>query len=352
MIKLDANVGIFSDIHIGLGQDSQIWHKNILQFANWTVEVYKNKNISQILIPGDVFHNRNEISVNTISMASDFFNIFLKNNFEIFISTGNHDCYYKDRSDVNSISLLRGWSNITLVDTEPVIFGIKKSDRKVVMVPWGTNIENIPLSDICLGHFEIESFKMNTYKTCEHGIKSENLLSKSPFIISGHFHRRAFRPYNNGSILYLGSPYQQNFGDIDDSRGIYTMNLLNNEFEFIENTISPKHIKVFLSHILSKKINSKKLKEIIPNNMVSLVIDANILPEEINLISDKLHNLNPNFFRIEYKVSEETISSNNVSENFDSVDILNNLKDFIKAIDINFKEETFSYLEELYLKLT
>jgi len=352
MIKLDSNVGIFSDIHIGLGQDSQVWHKNILQFAEWASSIYKSKNINQILIPGDIFHNRNEISVNTLSMASDFFNIFLKNNFEIFISTGNHDCYYKDRSDVNSISLLRGWSNITLVDDKPCIFEVKNTKKKVSMIPWGTSIENIPQTDICLGHFEIESFKMNTYKTCEHGLKSENLLSKSPFIISGHFHRKAFRTYNNGHILYLGSPYQQNFGDIDDSRGIYTMDLSNNHFEFIENTISPKHVKIFLSDVLSKKTTSNILKEIVPSNMVSLVIDSTLLPEEINLITDKLHNLNPNFFRIEYKVPEGSIPSGEVDKNFDGIDILKNLNDFIGAIDINFKEETFSYLEELYLKLT
>ena len=352
MNKLDSKVGVFSDIHIGLGQDSTIWHKNILEFAEWAVSVYKEKDVNQILIPGDVFHNRNEISVNTLNMASEFFNIFLKNDFEIFISTGNHDCYYKDRSDINSISLLRGWSNITLVDSEPRIFNIKNSNKKLSMIPWGTEIIDIPSSDICFGHFEIESFKMNSYKVCEHGTKSENLLSKSPFIVSGHFHRRTFRTYENGHILYLGSPYQQNFGDMGDSRGIYVMNLLDNNFEFIENNVSPKHIKIFLSEILSQKIDPVFLKKNIPGNMISLVIDTTILPEEVSLISNKLHNLNPSFYRVEYKNVEVNTTSNNAVGNFDTVDILKNLSDFIEVVDINFKKETFLYLEELYLKLS
>jgi DNA repair exonuclease SbcCD nuclease subunit len=68
-----SKVGMFSDIHIGLGQDSSIWHNNILEFADWVVDLYDKRGISEIIIPGDIFHNRNEISVNTLSIAKDFF---------------------------------------------------------------------------------------------------------------------------------------------------------------------------------------------------------------------------------------------------------------------------------------
>ena len=77
MPKLNSQyIGLFSDIHIGLGQDSSVWHKNILEFAHWVSDVYTNKGISEIIIPGDIFHNRNEISVNTLAMAKEFFEIF------------------------------------------------------------------------------------------------------------------------------------------------------------------------------------------------------------------------------------------------------------------------------------
>jgi predicted MPP superfamily phosphohydrolase len=181
-------VGFFSDIHIGLGQDSAVWHSNILEFARWVTDFYSKHGINEIIIPGDIFHNRNEISVNTLNKAKEFFDLF--KDFKVYISTGNHDCYYKDRSDVNSISLLGGWNNIVLVDKTPQVLTIHNSDKTLSLIPWGTSVEDIPVSDICVGHFEIKTFRMNTYKECEHGMESNNLLAKSPFIISGHFHRR------------------------------------------------------------------------------------------------------------------------------------------------------------------
>ena len=234
-------IGIFSDIHIGLGQDSSTWHKIILDFSKWVRKVYTDLGINDIIIPGDIFHNRSEISVNTLSVAKEFFENL--KDFRIFISAGNHDCYYKDRSDVNSISLFKGWNNIVVIDKEPLI--IEAKGKKISLIPWGTEIENIPKADICFGHFEIQTFKMNSYKVCDHGIESVSLLDKSPLIFSGHFHTRDDRSYKKGRIVYVGSPYQQNFGDIDQIRGIYTFNPEFGDLNFIENDKSPKHIKLY-----------------------------------------------------------------------------------------------------------
>jgi DNA repair exonuclease SbcCD nuclease subunit len=343
-------IGIFSDIHIGLGQNSETWHSNILNFAKWAAEIYTQRGINEILIPGDIFHNRNEISVNTLSTAKQFFDIF--SNFKIYISTGNHDCYYKERSDINSISLFDGWNNITIIDKEPRIFEIVNSTKKLCMIPWGIDIKDIPDNmDYCVGHFEIKSFKMNNHATCDHGMTSAELLNKAKYIITGHFHKRTHRHYENGEILYLGSPYQQNFGDMDEERGIYIFDLEKDNFDFILNNVSPKHVKISLSKILSKELPSSFIRNNVPNNLVCLLIDVNLPPEEISLISSKLQNLNPKFFRLDYKVPDKDLSIN-ISENtYDSIDISKNILDFIEAMDIEHKKEIFDYLNDLYLKL-
>ena len=343
-------VGLFSDIHIGLGQDSSIWHKNVLDFADWAVDFYEKNNITEILIPGDIFHNRNEISVNTLSVAQQFFKKF--KDFKLFISTGNHDCYYKDRTDINSISMLSEWSNITLIDSEPRVFYINNSDLKLSMIPWGTDIKDIPEADYCVGHFEILTFKMNSFKTCDHGWKTTDILNKSNFIITGHFHTPTHRVYNKGDILYLGSPYQQNFGDAGDKRGIYVLNLLTREFEFVENTISPSHEKILLSSILNGSISSETLKKIVPNNMVSLVIDTNLDSSKLALLTSKIQKLNPKFFRTDYQNTDQTLTlSTSGTSQYDSIDIPQNINDFVEALDISHKNETCLYLNELYYKL-
>lgn len=340
-------IGLFSDIHIGLGQDSNVWHQNILDFAKWTVDVFLKRNITEIIIPGDIFHNRNEISVNTLSMAKEIFEIF--KDFKVYISTGNHDCYYKDRSDINSISLLDGWNNITVVDKQPLVL-TTDFDKKIALIPWGTELTNIPEVDICFGHFEINSFKVNAFKTCDHGMDSSHLLDKCPYVISGHFHHRDHRKYSKGDILYVGSPYQQNFGDIDSERGIYIFDLKNNKYEFIENNISPKHYKISLSQIVDQSITSEKIKEIIPNNMISLSVDVNFPTDKLSLLISKLQKLNPKFFRTDYKHFKE-YSSQSSEDSFNVVNISQNIHDFVQDMDVEHKEDICSYLENLYNKL-
>ena len=340
-------VGIFSDIHIGLGQDSAMWHDIVLDFARWAAKEYIKVGINDIIIPGDIFHNRNEISVNTVAVATEFFEIL--KDFRLFISVGNHDSYYKDRSDINSISILKGWKNIIIVDKEPIV--IEAGDKTISLIPWGTDIVDIPNTDICFGHFEINSFYMNSFKTCDHGLESKSLLNAAPLVISGHFHKKDHRKYKDGEIVYVGSPYQHNFGDCGDSRGIYILNIKTNEFEYIENIVSPKHIKVYLSKLKNGEQNSNFLKENIKGNLISFIVDEEIANEKITLLSSKINSLSPRFFRIDYKSFDNKLEIS-TDIDYNMVDIEKNIEDFIESLDIKYKTETTEYLTQLYKKIT
>lgn len=347
MINLKNNqIGIFSDIHIGLGQDSSLWHNCVIEFAQWLKKLYESKNIKDIIIPGDIFHNRSEISVNTLNVAKNFFETL--SDFNIYILAGNHDCYYKDRSDINSISLLSYWNNIHIIDKEPIT--LKYKNKNIVLIPWATSLDKIPKADICFGHFEINSFYMNTHKICDHGTPSEVLLDKSPMIISGHFHKKSSRKYSNGTIYYLGSPYQQNFGDTDDERGVYILNLENNNLDFYPNTISPKHIKINLTQLISGLKNAEYLRSSIPNNLISLIIDTNLPSEKISLIASKIQNLNPKSFRIDYRL-EESITSTTNQTDYSSIDISKSIEDFVETLDVQYKKDVVNYLNQLYTNL-
>ena len=341
-------IGIFSDIHIGLGQDSSVWHKIVLDFSKWVREVYTDLGINDIIIPGDIFHNRSEISVNTLTIAKEFFDNL--KDFRIFISAGNHDCYYKDRSDVNSLSLLKGWSNIVVVDKTPLL--IESKGKKISLIPWGTSVEDIPEADICFGHFEIQTFKMNSYKVCDHGMESTSLLEKSPLVFSGHFHTKDERSYKKGKIIYVGSPYQQNFGDVDQIRGIYTFNTETNNLNFIENEKSPKHIKIFLTKLKNKEQDASFIKENIPNNIVSLVIDEELDNDKLIALSTKLQTFNPVYFRTEYKQIDADGVDNLSNADYNVVDVEKNIEDFVNSMDIDHKEDVINYLNSIYKELS
>jgi DNA repair exonuclease SbcCD nuclease subunit len=332
-------IGCFSDIHIGLYQNSEQWHKIVLDFAKWASSVYLKVGINDIIIPGDIFHNRNEIGVNTLAVAKKFFDYF--KDFRIFISSGNHDCFYKNNSTVNSISIFDGWNNIHVIDNTPTT--IKTDYKDIVLVPWGVEYKDIPKTDgIIFGHFEINSFYMNSYKVCDHGLSSKDLFQKSSMIISGHFHKKDHRKYDNGEIVYLGSPYQQNFGDTNDERGIYVLNLENKVFNFVENKISPKHIKISLKdYEKNHKIDN------IENNIISLIVDDKIDQEKISLYSSNIQKLSPISFRMDYLESKSEISIGNTEET-DTGDLLKDIQTFVENLDVEHKKEVVDYLTESY----
>lgn len=339
-MKLDSKIGCFSDIHLGLGQDGSEWHEISLNFAQWASEIYRKNNIEDIIIPGDIFHNRSNISVETLSVAKRFFDYF--KDFNVYISTGNHDCFKKDSSDINSISILAGWNNINIIEKEPKI--LHTVDNKTIsLIPWGTNMDEIPQTDIMFGHFEINSFYMNSYKICEHGITYKQLLNKSKTVISGHFHKKDHKNYQNGQIIYLGSPFQHNFGDAKDDRGIYIFDTNKEEFEFIENNISPKHYRIKINEILDENIVS--------NNFVSLEINNEINEEDIIEFKEKVYKLNPKSIKLNYnenELKEESIENKEI----ESSDLMESINEYINILNPENKKEVEEVIKELYNNLT
>ena len=345
----DSTIALISDIHLGVHQDSSKWHDVALQFADWLNLKLKERNILDIVIPGDIFHDRNEISVHTVAIAHRFFETL--KDYNIIITVGNHDCFYKDRADVNSTSILTGWPNITVVDT---VQYTSQFNKKIAYIPWATDIESIEPSDIIFGHFELNSFYHNNYKMCAHGIPTTNILKKGKCIITGHFHKTEYRSYDEGQILYVGSPYQQTFADVNCVNGCYIFDIKELKIkEFIENTISPKHLKIKLSDCTTGIINISKLKEIVPNNIISLIIDKQVTPEQANLFASKLRTLNPFSLRVDFNYSQQNLLGNNNSDiDFTAVDICKTIEEFVNTLDLDIKEDTIAYLIDLYKQTT
>ena len=65
-----SKVAIFSDFHLGIKQDSAIWHEIALTWCDWFVSEVKKNDIDTVVFLGDFFHTRNSISANTLHVAS------------------------------------------------------------------------------------------------------------------------------------------------------------------------------------------------------------------------------------------------------------------------------------------
>ena len=343
---INSEVGIFSDPHYGVHRNSETWHKIALEHAKWAAEQFRQRGIKDIIIPGDIFHDRNDIAVNTLHNTTSIFECLRE--FNIIITVGNHDAFYKDKSDINSISILKGWSNISVVDSLVVI---DTQGRKIAFCPWGQDVEAVPKCDIIFGHFEINSFKMNSFKICTNGLKASDLTSRASLTITGHFHHREERIYSDSTILYVGCPYQQDWGDYGTTKGLYVLDLDTLKYDFIENTISPRYNKIRYSELVNGTYTAESLRGFIKDNIVKFFIDKQLEPNVVDSIIKKLVSIKPAEFTLEYDYTElSKINAEEANSKDFNISVENSISEFIDLLDVKYKDKVKTYVTELYHK--
>ena len=305
---MNNRIAFFTDLHLGVHQNSEKWLNIAQVWAKWCKEELESQNIDEIIFGGDFFHYRDEINVKCLHTANLILDRF--KGFKITMITGNHDSYYKDNSTVNSLSILNYKNNIKIIDAPELI---KMKGKNLMMCPWGTEIKDIQPADIIFGHFEIQNFKYNNFKVCESGFNSRDLLNKTNLIFSGHFHKREERKYDDGTIIYAGNTFEMDFGDMNDKKGFYVIDLDNLDYQFVHNYISPEHVKIKTSQITSLPQYKEKLDNII----LKLYVDNDISIKDLDNIISKVNTYNPVDLTVDYLYKfnpEDNVFTNELSD--------------------------------------
>jgi DNA repair exonuclease SbcCD nuclease subunit len=337
-------VAIFSDLHLGVHSNSSEWHKYAIEWANWFREECRDKGIKDIIFCGDWHHNRSEISVNTLQVSADILDMFEE--FNLIAITGNHDIYYKHRTDVNSLSIFKNRKNVTILEQYQTL---EAFDKKLSFCPWNTPTKVIEDSDVIFGHFEIETFKMNAFKICEEGVRVKDLLKKSSLVISGHFHTRHEKQFGAGTILYVGNPFQMDFGDAGNRKGYHILDLDTLEYEFFENNVSPCYEKITLSELVEEGEITPIVKNRISNNIVKLKVDKNISQDDMDVLTAVFNKLQPEQLSIDYDINFNRILDNREDiEDLSGVDVEQAIEEFIGTMDLDDAKSIIEYTLGLY----
>jgi DNA repair exonuclease SbcCD nuclease subunit len=336
---------IFSDLHLGVHQNSSNWHNIALDWVDWFVKDLEEKKIKHVIFTGDFFHSRSEISVNTIHVASLLLDKL--NKFNVHMIPGNHDCYYKDKSEVHSLSILKGYSNIKIYDNLEAVH--LHDGRTVTFCPWGIETEDIQECDVIFGHFEIESFKMNSYKLCETGHKASQLLQKAGLVFTGHFHYREEREYKEGNIIYVGCPFELDFSDRDTIKGYYILDTKDLTYNFVENKLSPKHKKLVISELAKKYSDGDGISEEVANRFIKLVLDKYVNQDDLDKLTAKLASYKPLSLLIDPVVNFSYFAdASDSDQDLSGIDISKAVVEFINMMEINNKQDVINYTLELY----
>lgn len=333
-------VAVFSDLHIGVHNNSSQWHDIALEWAHWFVADVKSKGITDVLFCGDWHHNRSEISVDTLHISAEILDIF--KDLNLIMILGNHDIFHRYRTDVHSMSVFRRKHNITIFEkpTKITAFG-----RTLQFCPWNTSIDEIEKCDVIFGHFEIVSFKMNTFKVCEEGMRIPDLIDRSSLVFSGHFHLRNERHFDTGIIIYTGNPFQMDFGDAGNDKGYYILDIETLKYEFVPNTVSPQYTKITLSEL----IKTPAILDSTTRNIVRLKIDKNISQDDLSTLVTYINAKQPESLTVDYDVNfNQLLSSEVVETDLSGIDIPQAIEEFINLLDIDQKTQIIEYTLDLF----
>ena len=217
-------VAIITDTHYGARKSSSLFHD---YFEKFYKEVFfptlDEQGITTVVHMGDAFDSRKGIDFKALTWAQRVvFNPLKERGIGVHLIVGNHDAYYKNTNSVNGVDLLlREYDNIK-VYSKPT--EIKLDELGVLFIPW-INQENeketIKLIEkttckCAMGHLELQGFRVNRQLVMDHGLESK-LFEKFDRVYSGHYHTRS----NNGTVFYLGNPYEMFWTDVKDDRGFH-----------------------------------------------------------------------------------------------------------------------------------
>jgi DNA repair exonuclease SbcCD nuclease subunit len=338
MNKIDlptSKFAMLSDIHWGISNNSDVKNDILIEYIDWYIKLLKKHKIKTVVFLGDWFDSRTTLSVKTINIVLQICKKFEENKIKMFLIVGNHDIYYKDKLEVNSLNIFNEFKNITVIKEATELY-CKKTDKSIYLFPWNTFSNEYGKCDLMLGHFNFQGAKM-VGTVNKSGETIETLLKVAPQIFSGHFHLRNTYTRNDGEqLITVGNPVEHTWGDYQNSKGVYIYDLNEMNHEFVENTISPTHQRIYFSKFKQKLEDLKNVK----GNFVEFVVDEKATLEVIMKITKAINKRMPIVnCKVDYVFNKTKLSLQEMKFDENS-DILNMTKYeyMIQYINENEKE--------------
>ena len=215
MANLFRKAAVFTDIHFGLKSNSQLHNDDCLAFVKWAAAKAREEGCETAMFLGDWHNNRASINIVTLTYSLRALEHLNANFDNVFFIPGNHDLYYRDRRDVQSVEWARHLSNVHICNDW-------FNEGDVVIAPWlvGDDHKRVPKmkGKYMFGHFELPGYFMNAMvQMPDHGEINADAFRGFDHMFTGHFHKRQ----SNRNITYIGNCFPHNYADAgDDERGM------------------------------------------------------------------------------------------------------------------------------------
>ena len=232
-------VAVLNDTHCGIRNSSEIFLENARVFYSEVFFPYcKENGIEQIIHLGDYYDHRKFVNFKALNHnRQHFLNPLRENGMKMDIIPGNHDTYYKNTNDLNSLKECLGhFMNEIHIIMEPRV--MEYGSLKIAMLPW-INPENYDDSmkfiadckaDWLGSHLELNGFEVMRGMTSKHGMDPK-LFSRFELVLSGHYHCSSRRD----NIWYLGSQMEFFWSDAHDPKYFHVIDTETRQIEKVRN---------------------------------------------------------------------------------------------------------------------
>ena len=344
-------IAYLGDTHVGSRNDSLLFNDYFEKFyTNIFFPYLKKEKIKTIIILGDVLCRRKYVNFRILNAVKKYLFGPL-NDYNTHILLGNHDTYFKNTNSINSPELLLGEFDNIKIYSDPTT--VDFDGTAIDIVPWispenfDSTIDFISKSKshLCAGHFNLKDFEMYRGLIMHEGM-DRSLLNKYDMVFSGHYHHIS----SDGTIFYLGAPYEMTFNDYNDPRGFHIFDTNTRQLDFIQNPYRMFH-KIYYD---DTEMSLKEIKKIDFSNYkdtyTRIIISKKNNSYWFDAFVDRLELFNP--FKVtiveDIRMDEEDgndVDVVNMSE--DTLTLLSKHIDSLPMTGMN-KDELKSFMEVLY----
>jgi len=246
MVKLIIHT---ADIHIRNFQRHEEYATQLTQFIEKCIELakpYKKEEV-RILISGDLFHSKNNISNELFVFCSTFIRQ-LEQIARVIIISGNHDLVVNNTSRKDTMTALfetadfknsifvdsyLGYESGTLIDDNITwaLYSIYNDYRRPdIEEAKKTNPDNFVIG---LYHGTIIGATLNNGIVMQDGTDGD-IFNGCDVVMAGDIHKRQEFKRGDVTIVYPGSLIQQTFGETITQHGFCVWNLEDKTHKFID----------------------------------------------------------------------------------------------------------------------
>lgn len=294
-------IGMIADLHMNLFRRFNPFFVHVETAADEFIRLCREKDVDMIVIPGDFFHTKYQLSTEALIKANNILNKMKEAVEHVVIIRGNHDSASSMELDVNLCENYKKIPGVSVVNDTSYI---DMEDFRLHFIAYAEGEElkkriydcnsGKPASDwknkknILFGHFAVQGFKMNGDYEDKEGLKQTNLLDGFKQVFLGHFHGHQ----HAGNVWYISAPLQSKHGDEASKHGYMFYDTKTDEVQFVENTLSPK----FITYDMTKQNAREALS--LKNHYIRFIVYKHVSRDLLTSVRQKLL---VNNYDVEYK---------------------------------------------------